>query len=103
MIWTAPNLAAFFCHKNWLLFVAKNMGKHARSVDIRVAQRLRKRGPGWVLTPADLHDLGSRTAVATALKRRKAAGVVLRDLGFTHLETVGRFSSPLCHKNCYFL
>ncbi len=52
------------------------MGKHARSVDTRVAQRLRERGTGWVFTPADLADLGSRTAVATALMRQKAAGTV---------------------------
>lgn len=56
------------------------MGKHARSVDTRVLDRVRTRGPGWVFTPADFHDFGSRTAVATALKRYKASGVI-RQLG----------------------
>lgn len=56
------------------------MGKHAQSVDTRVLERIRSRPPGSVFTPADFVDLGSRTAVATALKRHKAAGTI-RQLG----------------------
>ena len=56
------------------------MGKHARSVDTLLLARVQARGPGWVFTPADFKDLGSRTAVATALQRHKAAGT-LRQLG----------------------
>ena len=52
------------------------MGKHPLSADTQVARQLREQGPGWVFTPADLADLGSRTAVATALKRQKAAGTI---------------------------
>src|SRR5260370_39027649 len=52
------------------------MGKHAQSVDTQVLARIQMHGPGWVFTPADFSDLGSRTAVATALKRYKAAGII---------------------------
>lgn len=33
-------------------------------------------GRGWVFTPGDFLDLGSRTAVGTTLKRLKAAGTI---------------------------
>lgn len=62
-----------------LLFVAK-MGKHSESVDTQILQRIESQRPGWVFTPHDFADLGSRTAVATALKRHKAAGTI-RQLG----------------------
>ncbi|HXU37623.1 MAG TPA: DUF6088 family protein [Blastocatellia bacterium] len=52
------------------------MGKHSQSVDTKVLERIQTKGPGWVFTPADFSDLGSRTAVATALKRHKAAGTI---------------------------
>lgn len=50
------------------------MGKHADSIDTRVLQRIEAQQPGWVFTPNDFADLGSRTAVASALKRHKDAG-----------------------------
>jgi len=56
------------------------MGKHSESVDTQVLRRIESQGPGWVFTPHDLADLGTRTAVATALKRHKAAGTI-RQLG----------------------
>jgi len=37
---------------------------------------MRRRGRGWVFTPADFADLGTRDAVASALKRYKAAGTI---------------------------
>lgn len=52
------------------------MGKHTESVDSRVLARVQLHAPGWVFTPTDFVDLGSRTAVATALKRHKADGVI---------------------------
>ena len=72
--------------------MAKLMGKHAQSVDTQVLDRIRTHGPGWVFTPADFSDLGSRTAVATALKRHKAAETIrqiargLYDYPQTHRE-----------------
>ncbi len=52
------------------------MGKHSDSVDTQVLQRIQAQGPGWVFTPQDFADLGSRDAVATALRRHKAAGTI---------------------------
>lgn len=57
------------------------MGKHTESVDTLVLQRIESHGPGWVFTPGDFADLGTRTAGATALKRHKAAG---------HIRLLGR-------------
>lgn len=50
------------------------MGKHTESVDTQVLERIESHGQGWVFTPGDFSDLGTRTAVATALKRHKATG-----------------------------
>jgi len=52
------------------------MPKHATSGDSRVLDRIRGHGRGWVFTPAHLADLGSRNAVASALKRFKANGLI---------------------------
>lgn len=52
------------------------MGKHAASVDTQVLQRIRSNNAEWIFTPADFADLGSREAVASALKRHKAAGTI---------------------------
>ena len=48
------------------------MPKHATSTDTKALDRIRGHGRGWVFTPAHLADLGSRNAVASALKRFKA-------------------------------
>ena len=50
------------------------MPKHSTSTDIKVIDRIRGHRRGWVFTPAHLADLGSRNAVASALKRFKADG-----------------------------
>ena len=52
------------------------MPKHATSTDSKVLDRIRGRGRGWVFTPAHLTDLGSRNAVASALKRFKASDTI---------------------------
>jgi hypothetical protein len=56
-------------------FVAK-MSKHPHSTDALMLQRIQSQPDDWVFTPADFVDLGSRDAVATAIKRHKAAGVI---------------------------
>lgn len=56
------------------------MGKHPLSTDNGVLQRIQAQAPGWVFTPSDFVDLGSRTAVASALKRYTDAGTI-RQLG----------------------
>jgi Family of unknown function (DUF6088) len=52
------------------------MGKRSASTDTQVLQRILSHDPGWVFTPADFVDLGSRDAVATTLKRHKAVGTI---------------------------
>jgi len=54
------------------------MGKHAQSIDSAILERIRRHGPGWVFTPSHFTDLGSRTAVASALKRHRQAGTIRR-------------------------
>jgi len=51
-------------------------GKHVKSVDSQILNLVQSRPSGWVFTPADLSDLGSRNAVAGALKRHKKAGLI---------------------------
>ena len=52
------------------------MPKHSTSTDSKVLDRIRGHRRGWVFTPAHLTDLGSRNAVASALKRFKADGMI---------------------------
>lgn len=52
------------------------MGKQAQSVDYKIISRIRGHGRGWVFTPADFHDLGSRNAIALALMRHTRAGTI---------------------------
>ena len=66
------------------------ISKHAGSIDDQVLQRIQSQGPGWVFTPADFADLGSRTAVASALACNKAAGTI-RLLGR------GLYDTPVVH------
>jgi len=54
----------------------KYMGKHTQSVDNAVVSRIYGKGMGWVFTPADFQDLGSRTAVGLALMRHKRSGII---------------------------
>ena len=52
------------------------MGKHAKSVDSQLLGRIIAKRRGWVFTPADFLDLGSRTAVGLALMRHARAGTI---------------------------
>ena len=52
------------------------MGKHSDSVDHAVLSRIVGKGKGWVFTPSDFKDLGTRTAVALALMRHKRQNVI---------------------------
>lgn len=53
-----------------------NMAKHSQSTDTRIMSRIQDRGNGWVFTPKHFTDLGSVNAIASALKRFKAAGTI---------------------------
>lgn len=52
------------------------MGKHSTSIDSQILDHLLAQGHGWVFTPRHFASMGSRDAVASALKRYKAQGIV---------------------------
>ena len=52
------------------------MGKHLNSVDNQTLGRIIAKGRGWVFTPADFLDLGSRTAVGLALMRHARVNTI---------------------------
>ncbi len=52
------------------------MGKHTQGVDKKSISRIIGHGKGWVFTPAHFSDLGSRDAVASALKRYRQSGLI---------------------------
>ena len=58
------------------IICVNTMGKHAKSVDTMVLERINAQLPGGVFTPQDFKDLGSRNAVASALKRYRRTGAI---------------------------
>ena len=52
------------------------MGKHIQSIDSKIKNRIYGHGKGWVFTPVHFSDLGSRDAVASALKRYRQSGLI---------------------------
>ncbi|HAB19028.1 MAG TPA: DUF6088 family protein [Verrucomicrobiota bacterium] len=52
------------------------MALQSESADSQTLDRLHAKRRGWVFTPAHLSDLGTRNAVASALKRLKAAEII---------------------------
>lgn len=52
------------------------MGRHQQSAGTQVLARIQSQGPGWVFTPSEFLDLGSRTAVGLALMRHARAGTI---------------------------
>jgi hypothetical protein len=52
------------------------MGKHPQSIDNKIINRIYGHGKGWVFTPAHFSDLGSRDAVASALRRYRQSGLI---------------------------
>jgi hypothetical protein len=52
------------------------MGKHPQSIDNKITNRIYGHGKGWVFTPAHFSDLGSRDAVASALRRYRQSGLI---------------------------
>jgi hypothetical protein len=52
------------------------MEKNPQSVDSKIISRIYGHGRGWVFTPGYFKDLGSRDAIASALKRYKQSGVI---------------------------
>lgn len=56
--------------------VNKSMPNQSESADSKILDRLQAKRRGWVFTPNHLSDLGTRNAVASALKRLKATGTI---------------------------
>jgi hypothetical protein len=52
------------------------MRKLPDSIESLMLRRIQTQKPGWVFSPGHFYDLGTRTAVAAALKRLKAAGKI---------------------------
>jgi len=52
------------------------VGKHKQSIDNKIINRIYGHGKGWVFTPAHFSDLGSRDAVASALRRYRQSGLI---------------------------
>ena len=52
------------------------MGKHANSADHKILRRIRSRGRGWVFTPDNFADLGTRRAIDIALMRHRKNGFI---------------------------
>jgi hypothetical protein len=52
------------------------VGKHIQSIDNKIINRIYGHGKGWVFTPAHFSDLGSRDAVASALRRYCQSGLI---------------------------
>lgn len=75
------------------------MKKNMQSVDSKVLSRIYGHKRGWVFTPGHFKDLGSRDAIASALKRYKQSGVIrqlarsLYDYPKTHPQ-LGLLSPP---------
>jgi hypothetical protein len=52
------------------------MKKTTQTADRKVLDLIHGHGSGWVFTPAHFQSLGTRNAIASALKRFKAAGTI---------------------------
>lgn len=58
--------------------VKKKMSKHAQSIESTILSRIYGNGRGWVFTPRHFYDLGSDSAIDSALRRLKAAATIRR-------------------------
>jgi hypothetical protein len=52
------------------------MNKRSKNTDSQIFSRIYGHGRGWVFTPNHFKDLGSRDAIASALKRYKKSGLI---------------------------
>jgi hypothetical protein len=52
------------------------MDKKSKNIDSQVVSRIYGHGRGWVFTPNHFKDIGSRDAIASALKRHKQSGLI---------------------------
>jgi len=52
------------------------ISKAKNNIDNKIVSRIYGHGRGWVFTPNHFKDLGSRDAIASALKRHKQSGLI---------------------------
>jgi hypothetical protein len=52
------------------------VNKNSQNTDSQILSRIYGHGRGWVFTPNQFKDLGSRDAIASALKRHKQSGLI---------------------------
>lgn len=52
------------------------MKTNKKTTDRQIVERIYGHGRGWVFTPNNFKDLGSRDAIASALKRYKQSGLI---------------------------
>jgi hypothetical protein len=52
------------------------MKTNQKTTDRQIVERIHGHGRGWVFTPNHFKDLGSRDAIASALKRYKQSGLI---------------------------
>ena len=52
------------------------MSRKMKNTDSQMLSRIYRHGRGWVFTPNHFKDLGSRDAIASALKRHKQSGLI---------------------------
>lgn len=62
--------------KHTIISVKNPMAKHAQSIDLYLRSRVFGNGRGWVFTPKHFQDLGSDSAIDSALRRLKAADTI---------------------------
>ena len=62
--------------KKATISVKTPMSKHAQSIHLSVRSRIFGNGRGWVFTPKHFQDIGSGSAIDSALRRFKAAGTI---------------------------
>lgn len=59
-----------------IISVKNTMATHSKSIYLLIRSRIFGNGRGWVFTPKHFQDLGSDSAVDSALRRLKAAGTI---------------------------
>lgn len=62
--------------KQTIIPVKTPMAKHAQSIDLSIRSRVFGNGRGWVFTPKHFQDLGTDSAIDSALRRLKAPGTI---------------------------
>jgi hypothetical protein len=72
----ALSLGLLLTVKMGLISVKTTMARHAQSVDLDIRSRIYGHGKGWVFTPKHFQDLGSSSAIDSALRRLKATGAI---------------------------